>query len=211
MRIRHSGKLWDVRFMDYGSLDTVIAVQPVPPQSRPAGQQPIYFSEYEARFDMEFASDYRTRDGAMTIRGLRHRGREAVEAYPENLESQIGKVGWTWNSLANFWSVLTVSRISNSLLTSKSSIRLGASKTSLNAVAHVAIKSVTQMPGKSRLKFHARSAAEQRLYLLSLSKTARSTAEIALQRSGRVEEAEMKTKIMIAISAREGSIESALF
>jgi hypothetical protein len=86
MRIRYAGKLWDVRLVDDGTLDTVIAVQPVRPQSRPAGQEPIYFPEYEARFDMEFAASYRRTDGAMTFRGLRELGREAAEGYPENLE-----------------------------------------------------------------------------------------------------------------------------
>jgi len=86
MRIRHNHKLWNIRLIDTGDLDTVIAVQPVRPQSRPAGQEPVYFPEYEERFSMEFAASFRRADGAMTVRGLRELGREAAEAYSENLE-----------------------------------------------------------------------------------------------------------------------------
>ena len=54
MRIRYGGKLHDVYLSDDGTLDTVIEVDGT-----------------EHRFDGEYAAEYRDRDGAMTIKGLR--------------------------------------------------------------------------------------------------------------------------------------------
>lgn len=71
MRISYDRGLWDVYLIDDGTLDTVISVQPV------RGDHPAQ----QVRFDGEYASEYRYRDGELTIKGLRELGIEAAEAY----------------------------------------------------------------------------------------------------------------------------------
>jgi hypothetical protein len=85
MRIREDGKLWDVWLCDDGTLDTVIAVQPVAPKRRASGGQVAeYWPPVETRFDGEYAAEYRDKTGAMSERGLRELGREAVQDYSED-------------------------------------------------------------------------------------------------------------------------------
>ena len=62
MKIRHAGKTWDVDLEDDGTMDTVISVD---------GK--------ETRYDGEYASSGRDRDGAMTARGLRALAVEAID------------------------------------------------------------------------------------------------------------------------------------
>jgi hypothetical protein len=85
MRIRSDGKLFDVCLENDGTLDTVISVQPVAPKKRyrNAPNDTEYFPRVETRFDCEYASQYRDKDGAMTERGLRELGREACADYYE--------------------------------------------------------------------------------------------------------------------------------
>ena len=71
MRLRYDGRLWDVYLGDDGTLDTVIEVHPV------RGDHPAQ----EVRFDVEWAANFRAADGAMTRRGLRALGLEAIDAY----------------------------------------------------------------------------------------------------------------------------------
>ena len=66
MNIRVNGRTYEVWLGDDGTLDTLITVN---------GQ--------EFRFDGEYASQYRTRDGAMTARGLRALALECVEDLDE--------------------------------------------------------------------------------------------------------------------------------
>ena len=73
MRIRCNNRLWEVYLGDDGTLDTVIEVRPV------RGDHPAQ----EVRFDGEWAANFRTADGAMTQRGLRELGLEAIDAYED--------------------------------------------------------------------------------------------------------------------------------
>lgn len=62
MTIRHKGKSWEVFLRDDGTLDTVITVNGM-----------------EVRYDGEYASAYRAKDGSMTAKGLRTLAIEAIE------------------------------------------------------------------------------------------------------------------------------------
>lgn len=67
MTIRHNGKEHDVCLGDNSTLDTLIIVDGI-----------------EHTFDGEYASQYRTRDGAMTRRGLRALAVECLDECEEH-------------------------------------------------------------------------------------------------------------------------------
>ena len=73
MRVRANGKLYDISLGDDGTMDTVICVSD------------YHGHTTEVRFDGEFASSYRRRDGSMTVSGLRALGLEAIESLEEEL------------------------------------------------------------------------------------------------------------------------------
>lgn len=89
MRIRCEGRLWSVWLEDDGTIDTVIAVQPVArPRNTaknfkmyPSDAHGPYFPSQTVRFDGEYAASYRDSSGCMTKRGLQELGAEAVESY----------------------------------------------------------------------------------------------------------------------------------
>ena len=77
MRIKFDGQLWNVWLSDDGTLDTIISVCPVRGRHRVA---------HEIRFDGEYASNARRKDGAMTTSGFRRLALEAIAAYADDLE-----------------------------------------------------------------------------------------------------------------------------
>ncbi len=70
--IKHDGHKWRVWLRDDGTMDTVIGIEPVNVKLGKSS---------ESRFDSEYAASYRSRDGAMTLRGLRELGKQAAESY----------------------------------------------------------------------------------------------------------------------------------
>ena len=88
MRVRTDGRLWDVTLRDDGTMDTVIEVQPVAVRRQLAGQQREYWPAETVRFDADHAADCRDRDGAMTTRGLRELGLEAIGDYWQSLSEE---------------------------------------------------------------------------------------------------------------------------
>lgn len=83
MRIKSDGRLFDIWLCDDGTMDTVISIQPVAPKKKYANapNDTEYWPAEEVRFDGEFASSFRDKDGAMTDKGLRELGREAATDY----------------------------------------------------------------------------------------------------------------------------------
>jgi hypothetical protein len=78
MRIRANGVLFDVCLEDDGTLDTVISLQPVRPRV-----QRKHDSEYwpKQQFRYSDTSEYRAKDGSMTVVGLRTLGHDAAFEY----------------------------------------------------------------------------------------------------------------------------------
>lgn len=81
MRLNASGVRFEVSLLSDGSLDTVIGVQPVKPRKYRANQAPIMWPEQEFRFSVDFASNYRLKNGRLTAKGLRELGKQAIEDY----------------------------------------------------------------------------------------------------------------------------------
>ena len=72
MRIRYEGRMWDVYLLDDGTLDTVIKVRRIRDNMT-----------FESRFDGEYASQYRHKDGSMSTPGLIALGKETADAMLE--------------------------------------------------------------------------------------------------------------------------------
>lgn len=81
MRVNASGVRFEVSLLNDGSLDTVIGVQPVKPRKRAMSQAPVMWPEQEFRFSIDFASNYRLKNGRLTDKGLRELGKQAIELY----------------------------------------------------------------------------------------------------------------------------------
>ena len=75
IRFRYEHSTWLARLVDDGTMDTVVEVERV---RDGAG--------YNARFDGDYASQYRLKDGSMTRRGLRELGKEAAYMLLEDEE-----------------------------------------------------------------------------------------------------------------------------
>ena len=72
MRIRHDGQMWDVFLCDDGTMDTVIEVY-----------DPKRDRSIESRFDCEWASYCRDRDGVMTRSGLRELAVDVIDDWED--------------------------------------------------------------------------------------------------------------------------------
>jgi len=81
MRLNADGIRFEVSLIDDGSLDTVIGVQPVKPRKQQYNRPPIMWPEQEFRFSIDFANNYRLKNGRLTAIGLRELGKQAINDY----------------------------------------------------------------------------------------------------------------------------------
>jgi len=81
MRLNADGIRFEVSLIDDGTLDTVIGVQPVKPRKQQYNRPPIMWPEQEFRFSIDFANNYRLKNGRLTAIGLRELGKQAINDY----------------------------------------------------------------------------------------------------------------------------------
>ena len=80
MTIKESNHLFDVYLEDDGTMDTVLSVSP---KNHDLWAR---FGSREIRFDCEYASAFRKKDGSMTQKGFRDLAYEAAESYCDMFE-----------------------------------------------------------------------------------------------------------------------------